>query len=80
MTAQLLSRRTGSTLVLTLSNPDARNALDPVMYTASMEALNLAAKDKEIRSVIFTGADGAFCAGGNLNRLLENRSKPKHVQ
>lgn len=50
------------------------------MYTASMEALNLAAKDKEIRSVIFTGADGAFCAGGNLNRLLENRSKPKHVQ
>ncbi len=80
MTAQLLSRRTGSTLVLTLSNPGTRNALDPVMYTASMEALNLAAKDKEIRSVIFTGADGAFCAGGNLNRLLENRSQPKRVQ
>lgn len=34
MTAQLLSKRIGSTLVLTLSNPDARNALDPVMYTA----------------------------------------------
>jgi len=28
MTAQLLSQRIGSTLVLTLSNPDARNALN----------------------------------------------------
>jgi hypothetical protein len=76
MTAQLLSQRIGSTLVLTLSNPDARNALDPVMYTASMEAMDRAANDNEIRALIFTGADGVFCAGGNLNRLLENRSKP----
>ncbi|MGC7277034.1 enoyl-CoA hydratase-related protein, partial [Mycobacteroides abscessus subsp. massiliense] len=80
MTAQLLSQRIGSTLVLVLSNPDARNALDPVMYTASMEALDRAANDNEIRAVIFTGAGNAFCAGGNLNRLLENRSKPKSVQ
>ncbi|CAJ0729822.1 MULTISPECIES: oxepin-CoA hydrolase, alternative type [Ralstonia] len=80
MTAQLLSKRIGSTLVLTLSNPDARNALDPVMYTASMEALDRAANDNEIRAVIFTGDGNAFCAGGNLNRLLENRSKPRSVQ
>lgn len=80
MTAQLLSKRIGSTLVLTLSNPDARNALDPVMYTASMEALDRAANDNEIRAIIFTGDGNAFCAGGNLNRLLENRSKPRSVQ
>ncbi len=32
MTAQLLSSRVDSTLVLTISNPEARNALHPDIY------------------------------------------------
>lgn len=80
MTAQLLSSRVDSTLVLTISNPEARNALHPDIYAASFEALNAAASDDSLRAVIITGADGIFCAGGNLNRLLGNRSKPPAVQ
>jgi enoyl-CoA hydratase/carnithine racemase len=34
MTAQLLSTSEGRTLVLTLSNPEFRNALGPEMYAA----------------------------------------------
>jgi enoyl-CoA hydratase/carnithine racemase len=33
-----------------------------------------------VRAVVITGADQVFCSGGNLNRLLENRSKPPAVQ
>ncbi|QQX85417.1 enoyl-CoA hydratase [Cupriavidus necator] len=80
MPAQLLSHRVDSTLVLTISNPEARNALHPDIYAASQQALDQAASDDSVRAVIITGADGIFCAGGNLNRLLGNRSQPQEVQ
>ena len=37
-------------------------------------------RDPSIRAVVITGADNFFCAGGNLNRLLENRAKDPSVQ
>lgn len=80
MPAQLLSERVDSTLVLTISNPEARNALHPDIYAASRQALEQAAADDSLRAVVITGADGIFCAGGNLNRLLGNRSQPAEVQ
>ncbi|HZZ10742.1 MAG TPA: enoyl-CoA hydratase [Paraburkholderia sp.] len=83
MSAELLTSRpteSESTLVLTLSNPGARNALHPDMYAAGIEALDSAERDPSIRAVVITGADNFFCAGGNLNRLLENRAKDPSVQ
>lgn len=80
MTAELLSERHDSTLVLTLSNPGMRNALHPDMYAAGIEAFNIAERDTTIRAVVLTGADDFFCAGGNLNRLLENRALDRSVQ
>lgn len=50
------------------------------MYAAAVETLTTAERDDSIRAVVLTGADRFFCAGGNLNRLLENRSKDKSVQ
>ena len=80
MAAQLLTERNGNTLVLTFSNPGFRNALGPEMYEATMRAFADVENDAAIRAVVLTGADGMFCAGGNLNRLLENRGKPPQVQ
>ncbi len=71
MSAELLTSRpteSESTLVLTLSNPGARNALHPDMYAAGIEALESVERDPSIRAVVITGADNFFCAGGNLNR------------
>jgi enoyl-CoA hydratase/carnithine racemase len=70
----------GQTMVLTISNPSLRNALSPAMYAAGVEALNFADSSSEIRSVVLTGEGSLFCAGGNLQRLLDNRSKPREVQ
>ena len=83
MSAELLASRppqSESTLVLTLSNPGARNALHPDMYAAGIQALETAERDTSIRAIVLTGADDFFCAGGNLNRLLENRAKDPSVQ
>jgi enoyl-CoA hydratase/carnithine racemase len=70
----------GQTMVLTISNPNLRNALSPAMYAAGVEALNFADSSSEIRCVVLTGEGSMFCAGGNLQRLLNNRSKPREVQ
>lgn len=80
MAGQLLSHSEGRTMVLTLSDPDFRNALGPDIYAAGIEALNAADSNPEVRSVVITGAGTTFCAGGNLQRLLANREKPPEVQ
>ncbi len=80
MTSSLKSTSEGQTLILTISNPEFKNALGPEIYAAGIEALNAAETNPEIRSVIITGEGAAFCAGGNLQRLLANRQQPKEVQ
>ena len=80
MTAQLLSTSEGQTLVLTLSNPEFRNALGPEMYAAGVEALNVAESSADVRSVVITGANSIFSAGGNLQRLKNNRQLPPEHQ
>ena len=80
MPAQLISTSEGQTMVLTLSNPEHRNALGPEMYAAGVEALSAAETNPEIRSVIITGEGSVFSAGGNLQRLQNNRQQPPEVQ
>ena len=80
MASSLKSTSDGGTLVLTLSNPEFRNALSPEIYAAGIEALNAAEDNAEIRSVVITGEGGVFCAGGNLQRLQSNRRESPDVQ
>ena len=80
MVGSLKSTSDGGTLVLTLSNPEFRNALSPEIYAAGIEALNAAEDNPEIRSVVITGEGGVFCAGGNLQRLQSNRRESPDVQ
>ena len=78
--AQLKSTSQGRTMVLTISNPEHRNALGPEMYAAGIEALNVAETNPDVRSVVITGEGATFCAGGNLQRLQANRQQPPQVQ
>jgi enoyl-CoA hydratase/carnithine racemase len=80
MTAELRSTTEGSTMVLTLSNPSLRNALDPAIYAAGVEALNGAENSSEIRTVVIVGEGAWFCAGGSLQRLQDNRRQPPSAQ
>jgi len=77
---KLTVERQGRVLVLTIDNPDQRNALGPTIYQGGIDAFKMVAEDKDIGAVILTGRDGTFCAGGNLNRLNNNRAKPPSFQ
>ena len=68
---RLLSRRDGPVLVLTLSNPAARNAMHPSLYRAAVDALRAAAADRELRAIVLTGEGEHFCGGGDLRRLAD---------
>ena len=80
MTAELRSTVEGRTMVLTISNPEHRNALSPGMYAAGVEALSVAETNADVRAVVLTGEGQVFCAGGNLQRLQANRQLPPAVQ
>lgn len=80
MTAELRSTFDGRTMVLTIHNPEHRNALGPEIYAAGVEALNVAETNPEVRCVVLRGEGDVFCAGGNLQRLQANRQKPPEVQ
>lgn len=80
MTAELRSTFDGSTMVLTIVNPEHRNALGPEIYAAGVEALNAAESNPEVRCVVITGEGSTFCAGGNLQRLQANRQQAPAVQ
>lgn len=80
MSGALKGSSEGNTLILTLSNPDFKNALGPEIYAAGIEALNAAENSRDIRSVVITGEGAMFCAGGNLQRLQANRREAPEVQ
>ena len=80
MTAEIRSTSVDRTMVLTIHNPEHRNALGPEIYAAGVEALNAADSNPEVSSVVITGDGGVFSAGGNLQRLQHNRQQPPEVQ
>jgi enoyl-CoA hydratase/carnithine racemase len=80
MPAELKSASHGQTMVLTLSDPENRNALGPAIYAAGIEALNVAESSPDVRTVVITGEGRHFCAGGNLQRLQANRAQSPEVQ
>lgn len=80
MTASIQSHSHGQTMLLTISNPEHRNALDLEVYAAGIEALNVAEGLPEVRSVVITGDGMHFCAGSNLHRLQANRHQSPEVQ
>ncbi|MFF8644134.1 crotonase/enoyl-CoA hydratase family protein [Streptomyces sp. NPDC015345] len=68
-TEHLSVRRAGATLILTLNRPEAKNALSLGMLVGLYDGWLAADEDDEVRSVVLTGAGGAFCAGMDLKAL-----------
>ena len=63
-------------LTLTLHNPSKRNAIFPGLYEQLTTALEDARHNSAIGAVIIKGAQGYFCAGGDLSNLQERRQLP----
>jgi enoyl-CoA hydratase/carnithine racemase len=55
--------------LLTLNRPDARNSLAVELIHALSSELRAADADPDVRAIVLTGADPAFCAGLDLKAL-----------
>lgn len=56
---------------LTLDNPQERNSMNAEMVRDIVTSMDAAESDPNVRVVIVTGAEPAFCAGANLGNLAE---------
>ena len=68
----LLLSREGARLTITLNDPATKNALSPAMREELTAVLDSAGNDDTLRVLILTGANGVFCAGGNIGNFKES--------
>jgi len=75
MTDTLLETIEDGVAVLTMNRPERRNALNEDMLNAMLEAFPRLANDDSVGCVVLTGAEGAFCAGGDVKAMAEGRAR-----
>ncbi|RRR44898.1 enoyl-CoA hydratase [Mycolicibacter terrae] len=51
---------------LTLNRPARKNAINPQLWRELRDALRDAADDRDLRTLVITGAGGAFCSGADI--------------
>jgi enoyl-CoA hydratase/carnithine racemase len=67
---------------ITLSRPERRNALNPRAYAEIEAAFRTATDDPQVRCVVVTGADPAFCSGEDVKEMMtgEASATPRPVR
>ncbi len=71
MEATVLSETKDSICYLTLNRPEKFNALNLQLVLSLISALQKVESDSKVRVVILKAAGKAWCAGGDLDELLE---------
>ena len=77
-TPHLLIDRDGPIAVLTMNNPEARNAFSDDLHEALQEVWLHLAEDHSLRAVVLTGAGKAFSAGGDIPGFIRSYEDPDH--
>lgn len=67
----LVDRRAQGVVLLTLNDPDRRNAMSDPMTAAWRQVIAGLRADPDVRCVVVTGAGSAFSSGGNLSWIAE---------
>jgi enoyl-CoA hydratase/carnithine racemase len=66
----VVSRVDGHLAVITLNRPHRRNALNYQAYDQLEAAFRAASADPQIRCLVVTGADPAFCSGDDVAEIM----------
>ena len=75
-TPNLALRREGSVLHVTFNRPRVRNAMNFAMVEELVAVFDAIADTSEIRVVVLRGAEGNFCAGGDIKDMAMARAAP----
>lgn len=71
MTSPLSIHREGHLAILTIDDPETRNALSPELHRAIAAECAAINADLSVKCVILTAAGDVFCAGGNIKDMYE---------
>lgn len=63
----------GAVATITLNRPEKLNAIDDAMRQGITAALDTIERDRSIRVAVITGAGRGFCAGGDVQKMVELR-------
>src|SRR6202008_2350326 len=70
--SDIVTERSGGILDVQLNRPAKKNAMTSSMYVAMADVLGAAAKDDDIRVVLWHGAGDSFSAGNDVEDFLKN--------
>ncbi|HSG87839.1 MAG TPA: enoyl-CoA hydratase-related protein [Pseudomonadales bacterium] len=65
---------------LTIDRPERRNALNPTAYAELESAFREIQKDADVRCVILTGTDPAFCSGEDVKEMMTGTPNPDSMR
>ena len=68
---QLAIEQHGNILTITINRPETKNAINRGLHEEFSRIFSDVDTDESVDVVILSGSGGAFCAGGDLNWLLE---------
>jgi enoyl-CoA hydratase len=77
-TPHVLVETDGPVTIVTLNNPEMRNAFLDDMHEAMQEIWQHLSADDSVRAVVLTGAGKAFSAGGNIPGFIRDYEDPDH--
>lgn len=63
----------GGVLHVTLNRPEARNAMSTTMVSELIRVAEAADSQSDIRAIVLRGAEGNFCAGGDVKDMARVR-------
>src|SRR6202035_4857750 len=77
-TPYLLVDTDGPVTIVTINNPDMRNAFIDEVHEGMQEIWGHLAADHSVGSVVLTGAGKAFSAGGDIPGFIRSYEDPNH--
>src|SRR6516162_100996 len=76
---RVLFTQDGPVAMLVLNRPEKLNAADDGMREGLSIALETVQRDPSIRAVVITGAGRGFCAGGDIQKMVELKNDHQSV-
>ncbi|MBH0779916.1 enoyl-CoA hydratase [Nocardia bovistercoris] len=73
--AEIRSERRDRVAIITVHDPQRRNALTPALSEELAAAIGAAERDTDVHAVVVTGTPPAFCAGADLSELGAARER-----
>ncbi len=74
----IITKRIGTSFIIEINRPDARNAVDAPTARRLAAAFTEFDEDESLRVAVFHGAHGTFCAGADL-KMVSQKELPSYA-